>query len=258
MTNRQAPSTSRPAQNPLEAGRQLIARHLTGDGIELGPGSSPFPLPDDARVRYVDRWSADEARALYPEVPAAEFLDPDIFSNFDVDRLDMFEGESLDFVIASHVLEHLAEPLGFLGEMHRVLRPGGLAVVLMPNRHESFDCTRAPTSIAHLVEEHRAGVSRVDDDHLEDFFLHADRGSSRTIAPDPDDEDAFRDWHRMRSIHVHCWNEDEFYSVITYSIIGLGQSWEVVERLHSDAAIEYGWVLRRSWLDSYWASVRRS
>jgi len=41
------------------AERDRIARHLAGDGIEVGPGSNPFPIPPGATVRYVDRWTPD-------------------------------------------------------------------------------------------------------------------------------------------------------------------------------------------------------
>jgi SAM-dependent methyltransferase len=244
------------APTQIDMGRAHLARHLYGQGIEVGPGSSPFPLPPGATVQWVDRWTAAEARALYPEIPDAVFLDPDVVSNFDVDRLDMFESASLDFVIASHVLEHLAEPLGFLAAIHRVLKPGGLAVVLMPNRHESFDAERAPTSLDHLVREHEAGVTAVDDEHLEEFLHFADKGTSRTIAPEPDDDAAFYDWHRLRSIHVHCWNEAEFSAMLRYSVVGLGLSWEFVERLNSESPLEYGWLLRRSRLRGTWESIR--
>src|SRR5262245_44351301 len=87
--------------------RPRLAGYLTGRGIEVGPGGQPFPVPPDVRVLYVDRWRSAEARALYPEVQGETFLEPDIVTNFDVERLGAFATRSLDFVIASHVLEHL-------------------------------------------------------------------------------------------------------------------------------------------------------
>jgi SAM-dependent methyltransferase len=238
------------------AERDRIARHLAGDGIEVGPGSNPFPIPPGATVRYVDRWTPDEARRLYPELTAADFYEPDAVSNFDVDRLEMFDARSLDFVIASHVLEHLADPLGFLGEMHRVLRPGGIAIVLLPDRRHTFDRTRPPTSLQHLIEDHERGVTRVDDDHVEEFLTLADEEASYAIAPDPENRDAFYDWHRERSIHVHCWTETEFYDVLIYAIVGLGQAWEVVERVPLQDDLEFGYVLRRPRLRGVWERVR--
>jgi len=50
-----------------------------------------------------------------------------------VDMLDMqFEAGSFDMVIANHVLEHVADDLQALREIHRVLKPGGHAVLQTP------------------------------------------------------------------------------------------------------------------------------
>lgn len=54
----------------------------------------------------------------------------------DVQRVDMlampFGPASFDFVIANHVLEHVDDDLMALAEIHRVLRPGGLAILQTP------------------------------------------------------------------------------------------------------------------------------
>jgi SAM-dependent methyltransferase len=236
--------------------RERISRHLRGNGIEVGPGSNPFSIPPDARVRYVDRWTPTEARLLYPELPEAEFSEPDVVSNLDVDRLDMFATCSLDFVIASHVLEHLADPLGFLVEIHRVLRPGGVTIVLLPDRRRTFDRTRPPTPLEHLIEDHARAVTRVADEHIEEFLALADRGASFTIVPDGANREAFFDWHRQRSIHVHCWTDTEFHQVLLYAIVALGLSWELVDRVQrTEGDEEFGYVLRRPRLRGLWERV---
>lgn len=60
---------------------------------------------------------------LYPRTPDIER----------VDMLDMqFEDRSFDVVIANHVLEHVNDDLKALGEIHRVLKPGGYAILQTP------------------------------------------------------------------------------------------------------------------------------
>jgi len=104
--------------------RDTLSRHLVGSGIEVGPGSAPFVVPAGATVRYVDRLTSDEHAELFPEVPLGDFVEPDVIADLDIEQLAGVESQSQDFVICSHVLEHLANPLGFLEEAHRVLRPG--------------------------------------------------------------------------------------------------------------------------------------
>lgn len=60
---------------------------------------------------------------LYPRTP-------------DIERADMldipFEDRSFDVVIANHVLEHVADDLKALTEIHRVLKRGGYAILQTP------------------------------------------------------------------------------------------------------------------------------
>ena len=93
----------------------------------------PIPYPG-ASVRYVDRWQPEENLALFTNLEVgATFPKPDIVANLDVDRLSALADESQDFVIASHLLEHLADPLTQIAEIHRVLKPGGV-VTRVPSR----------------------------------------------------------------------------------------------------------------------------
>ncbi|HEY6316876.1 MAG TPA: methyltransferase domain-containing protein, partial [Acidimicrobiia bacterium] len=112
--------------------RQRLAAFLSGRGLELGPGHVPFDVPPGLEITFVDRWEPEQHADLFPDLPGATFIKPDVIANFDTDRLTPIADASQDFVICSHVLEHLAEPIGFVAEIYRVLRPGGIALILLP------------------------------------------------------------------------------------------------------------------------------
>jgi SAM-dependent methyltransferase len=228
-------------------GRTHLARWLTGSGLELGPGHIPFEGVDRLQVTYVDRWKPDRIRELFPELPEdATYPEIDVFADFDADGLQAFADDSQDFVICSHVLEHLAAPLALMQEMDRVLRPGGMLILLLPDRRRTFDRYRASTSLEHLAREHRAGVRGVDDAHLFDFITLAEACEAFTRRPDGWTRDEFYAWHHDRSIHVHCWTEDEFDDVIEFCVTALNQAWEIVDRLPlDDDGFEFGYVLRK-------------
>jgi len=44
-----------------------------------------------------------------------------------------FNAKSFDVVTMSHVIEHVPEPVGFLREARRLLKPGGKIVIVTPN-----------------------------------------------------------------------------------------------------------------------------
>ena len=66
-----------------------------------------------------------------------------------------FASESFDALVLSEVLEHLEDVHRALGEVHRVLRPGGRAVASVPHReqilqHLCIHCNRLTPAHAHL------------------------------------------------------------------------------------------------------------
>ncbi|MGA8523901.1 MAG: class I SAM-dependent methyltransferase [Candidatus Dormiibacterota bacterium] len=228
--------------------RGLLTRFLSGSGVELGPGHHPMPIPyPGASVRYVDRWQPDENLALFTNLEVgASFPKPDIVANLDVDRLSALADESQDFVIASHLLEHLADPLTQIAEIHRVLKPGGVVLVFLPDRRHTFDRKRAPTPLAHLIADHHDRVTVVSDEHVEDFLRMTD-GWDPSWTPEQEREQF--ELHRQRSIHVHCWSEDEFLPVIDHTIAEMGMRWELLDAMFVEDVpdgFEFGFVLRRS------------
>jgi SAM-dependent methyltransferase len=234
--------------------RRLLTRHIIGSGLELGPGHVPFPAAPGTSVRIVDRCQPEENQVLFAELEDAEFARPDIVADLNTERLHALSDASQDFVICSHVLEHLAEPIGLLDDMHRVLRPGGVALVLLPDRRRTFDRFRTGTPLAHLVAEYESGVSEVDDQHILDFLTTAVSPSAPAPEPpiwaSPAERRGTIDLHRKRSVHVHCWDDTEFVPVLLYGIEHLGWRWEFVDGKVADddgaSGIEFGFVLRVS------------
>ncbi|MFP4509608.1 MAG: class I SAM-dependent methyltransferase [Spirochaetaceae bacterium] len=68
-------------------------------------------------------------------VPAAEYGRNERGVNIHTGTLDTvrFPDESFDVVHFSHVIEHVPDPAAFLGEVRRVLKPGGYVVIVTPN-----------------------------------------------------------------------------------------------------------------------------
>jgi SAM-dependent methyltransferase len=62
-------------------------------------------------------------------------LHPDSIAELKVDCQDlaMFKDNELDFIVSSHLLEHLPDPIESLTEWKRVLRPGGVLAIAVPD-----------------------------------------------------------------------------------------------------------------------------
>ena len=267
MVSVEAYNTSDP--NPwAKVSRRLLARNIVGSGLEIGPGHVPFPVGPGTSIRVVDRWRPEENRELFDELGDAKFAMPDIVADLNTERLQAVPDASQDFVICSHVLEHVAEPIGLLADIHRVLRPGGVMLLLLPDRHRTFDRNRDGTPLAHLVAEYESGVTEVDDEHLIEYLQKVSVPSASSssfvegipIGDTPEERRETLDVQRRRSIHVHCWDDEEFFLVLLWGIEHLGWRWEFIDGMvtddEGDTGIEFGFVFRVCDVDEASAVVR--
>ena len=88
--------------------RELASRFLTGAGLEVGALQRRLPLPDHCSVKYVDRLPLEELLAHYPELRGLPIQAPDLID--DGETLSKVASDSMDFVIANHLLEHCENP----------------------------------------------------------------------------------------------------------------------------------------------------
>lgn len=64
-----------------------------------------------------------------------------------------FESESFDMILCNHVLEHIPDDKAAMGEMYRVLKKGGVAIITVPI-DESIDHTyEDPTILSYAERE---------------------------------------------------------------------------------------------------------
>jgi SAM-dependent methyltransferase len=119
-----------------------------------------------ATRRHPDR-ASDEAFVWHPDRPAGRL--------FVCEAVDLagVPDETYDVVLASHVLEHVADPLRALGSWRRVTRPGGVLLVVVPHREGTFDHRRPVTALDHLVADRRRSTGEDDLTHLDEVLaLH--------------------------------------------------------------------------------------
>lgn len=187
--------------------RRLAARFLRGEGIEIGALHSPFPVPAGARVRYLDRYTTAQLREEYPELGDAPFAEVEIVD--DGETLATLADASQDFVIASHVLEHTQDPIGALRHHLRVLRPGGVLLLALPDRRHGIDERRAPTPLEHLLADHADGGAASRARHYREWSELVDLPLGFVAAGDVAAHAEQLD-RGDYSIHFHCWTLDEF------------------------------------------------
>lgn len=124
-----------------------------------------------------------------------------------------------DFVLSSHVLEHVANPLKALKEWVTVLKSEGVLVMIVPHKEGTFDHRRPVTAMDHLIADFDRKVGEDDLTHLDEILTLHD------LAMDPEagNLDAFRERSlrniENRGLHHHVFDTRLAVDVIHY--IGL-------------------------------------
>ena len=84
--------------------------------------------------------------------------------------------ERYDFIMASHVIEHIANPFKALLEWLRILRAGGFLLVIAPYKDVTFDHQREVAKLEHLLDDYKKQTTEADLTHLEDIVRTHDIG----------------------------------------------------------------------------------
>ncbi len=126
-----------------------------GAGIEIGALAWPFITKADGDVTYVDWADTPTLRRKYADDP-----------NVDIDRIvqvDAVWGEKtlaeavgparkFDYVVASHVVEHVPDLISWVRELFGVLKPAGEVRLAVPDKRFTFDFLRRETELADVID----------------------------------------------------------------------------------------------------------
>jgi SAM-dependent methyltransferase len=160
--------------------QRFVDRHApkAGPGLEIGPSFNPLaPKAAGYRVDILDHADAAALRAKYRD------------AGVDTGRIEevdfVWHGEPLsatigrrgcyDWIIASHVIEHTPDLVGFLLECQTLLAPAGRLVLVVPDKRYCFDHHRSLTSTGDVLDAHQQGCTRPSPGRVFDHYANAVR-----------------------------------------------------------------------------------
>jgi SAM-dependent methyltransferase len=191
---------------------RMLGEHLTPGACGLEIGAHTLPVPG------LEPFYTDMVAVYAGSAGRVDFL-------ADARALPLAD-HTLDYLCSSHVLEHLADPIAALHEWHRVLRPGGLLYLVVPDRRFTFDEPRALTSIEHLLRDFREGATTAANlPHVDEFVFHTDwsrlhpaitRSEECAHQRDMVRERYLRDLEEGKSIdiHYHTFTPESLHGVL--------------------------------------------
>lgn len=134
----------------------------TGVGAEIGPLDRPLVRKNEGRIHYVDycdtaalrqRWSTDsnvDTSVLQVDVVwGSRTLRQALV---DACVIDEAPGVGLDYVIASHVVEHVPDLITWLQEVRLALHARGSLRLAVPDKRYTFDYLRQLTTLGDVLD----------------------------------------------------------------------------------------------------------
>ncbi len=199
------------------AGYNLSGRR----GIEIGPLCRPLIEKKSSEIYYVDHCSTEELKEKYRNDRS---VDQDKIVPIDFTWTNQALAQALgaicpvDFIVASHVIEHVPDLIGWLTEMYQSLREGGSLILIVPDKRFTFDVCRRNSAYGEVEaaykEKRRRPGLRCIMDHFANvvqadcYSLWRDSGIAAGLPflHTPDFLSlAAEHYAQGRYIDVHCW-----------------------------------------------------
>lgn len=135
----------------------LLHVDKNGHGIEIGPSHNPIaPKKDGYSVQIIDHASREQLIEKYKN------------HNLNLDNIEevdfVWQGQPYteltgkskhyDWIIASHLIEHTPDLIGFLKECDTILKDDGIISLVVPDKRYCFDHYRPVTGISRIIDNH--------------------------------------------------------------------------------------------------------
>jgi SAM-dependent methyltransferase len=197
------------------------ALNKLGKGLEIGPSHNPIaPKKEGYDVQIVDHASAESLRSKY----ASHGLNLDNIEDVDFvsqgqPLSDLIgQTEFYDWIIASHVVEHIPDLIFFFQECGKLLKPDGIISLVIPDKRYCFDFFQPLTSTGGLLDSHQQRQRHPSPGKIFDHFSNAcvkessiawakdSAGDLSLIHNISEAQAAWLDAHKVDAyVDVHCW-----------------------------------------------------
>lgn len=123
-------------------------------------------------------------------------------------NLKDIENNKYDFLVASHCLEHVSNPIKAVKEWIRVIKPNGTILLVLPNKEYCFDHKRSITKFDHLVSDYEQDVDETDLTHLDEIFALHDLSMDEAAGNMHQFKERSLKNYENRYLHHHVFNAD--------------------------------------------------
>jgi hypothetical protein len=205
-------------------------------GIEIGALDRPLvlrsDLPNGNEILYADHLSTEELKEKYKADPAVDLdaiVKVDLISAIG-DFSECLQGRLVDYVVASHVIEHVPNPIRWLKMLFEIIRPGGFIFLVVPDKRYTFDYQRPTTTCGTMLQsffsdKEMPSVADVFDHHSSAVLIDGSKVwsgllDSGDLPPVASNRDALKyalevnDTGDYHDVHVSVFTPMSFFFII--------------------------------------------
>lgn len=129
--------------------------------------------------------------------------------------LQSISSKSYDFVLSSHCLEHVANPIKALKEWYRILKNKGKLILILPDKNNTFDRRRSYTTYEHIVSDYLNDTTENDTTHFMEILQTHDEEKIKL---------KYEEWKSMlsnnsinRCAHHHVFSLETVKQLLEYT-----------------------------------------
>jgi len=163
-------------------------------GLEIGALHLPLVRKQEGQIFYADYKRRDDLVKHYsqdPSFPLDDIVDVDFVLSGRALPEVIAQTMAFDYVLASHVIEHCPDVLGWLLQIASVLRPGGVLALAIPDKRFTFDYFRRVSTLGDIVDAYLNRLTRPSPKQIVDHCHYAAFIDAGTIWSGSYDESTF-------------------------------------------------------------------
>ncbi len=202
-------------KNEQERFQKMLA-YVTKEqfGLEIGPSLRPCaPKREGYHVEIVDHLSKQELIDKYTSMGLDTSKIEDVDYIWDGRSYSEVTGKTgeYDYIIASHVIEHVPNVIGFLNDCSNMLKEDGILSLAVPDKRFTLDHFRMVTTTGKLINDYLSDEKCGSMGALTDYWNHVITRDGLTSWPRMQEKKIGREYS---FIHDEEFNKKSYYESV--------------------------------------------
>ena len=134
----------------------------------------------------------------------------------DATNLQSVKNNTYDYLYASHVLEHIANPIKALEEWLRIIQPNTYLILILPEKSKTFDHFRSISSFETILNQYKNNVNEDDLSTLPEILQHHDVSKDPGVKTFEEFKERSYNNYENRYLHHYVYDEKLLKQICIY------------------------------------------